>query len=89
MKEDELRTAQQSAQQKMSKLGNQFRNLSQQVSSDKNDSTEALNDVRGRIETLNSTLATTSNFVRDLMLMTETDTGTDAMIGNSTVIKSR
>ena len=86
MKEDELRTAQQSAQQKMSKLGNQFRNLSQQVSSDKNDSTEALNDVRGRIATLNSTLATTNDFVRDLMLMAETDTGTDAMIGNSTVI---
>ena len=73
----------------MSKLGNQFQNLSQQVLSDKNDSSEALNDVRGRISRLNSTLATTNDFVRDLMLMTETDTGTEAMIGNSTVNVSK
>ena len=88
MKEAELKSGQSSALEKLSDLGNRFRNLSEQVLSHKNDSNEASNDLGGRMAELNSTLETISGFVRDLMLMAETSNGSDAVIGTSTVIEA-
>ena len=88
IKEAELKSGQSSALEKLSELGNRFRNLSEQVLSHKNDSNEASNDLGGRMAELNSTLETISGFVRDLMLMAETSNGAEPVIGNSTVIEA-